>query len=82
MLQIIRRLAQDDSSLQGSSENQDLSLDHQLSKLWNKILNHGWSDHCTTMGIDRLYKIGGATWLVTSLVKVLTLKSCSYVIVD
>ncbi len=70
MLQIIRRLAQDDSSLQGIAENQDQSLDHQLVKLWSKILNHGWSDHCTTMGIDRLYKIGGATWLVTSLVKV------------
>ena len=69
MLQIIRRLAQDDSSLQGVTDNHDQSLDHQLSNLWNKILNHGWSDHCTTMGIDRLYKIGGATWLVTSLVK-------------
>ncbi|XP_057366748.1 mediator of RNA polymerase II transcription subunit 24-like [Daphnia carinata] len=69
MLQIIRRLAQDENPLQSVSDNQDQSLDHQLVKLWSKILNHGWSDHCTTMGIDRLYKIGGATWLVTSLVK-------------
>ena len=71
MLQIIRRLAQDDNPLQTISDNQDLSLDHQLTKLWNKILNHGWSDHGTTVGIDRLFKVGGATWLVTSLVKVL-----------
>ncbi|XP_046644835.1 mediator of RNA polymerase II transcription subunit 24-like [Daphnia pulicaria] len=69
MLQIIRRLAQDDNPLQSVSENQDQSLDHQLTKLWNKILNHGWSDHSTTVGIDQLFKIGGATWLVTSLVK-------------
>nr|SVE77342.1 EOG090X0HN8 [Daphnia lumholtzi]SVE77963.1 EOG090X0HN8 [Daphnia lumholtzi]SVE78592.1 EOG090X0HN8 [Daphnia lumholtzi] len=40
MLQIIRRLAQDENPLQGVSDNQDQSLDHQLSKLWNKILNH------------------------------------------
>ena len=74
MLQIIRRLAQDDNPLQSVSENHDQSLDHQLTKLWNKILNHGWSDHSTTVGIDRLFKIGGATWLVTSLVKVLYIK--------
>lgn len=70
MLQIIRRIAQDDSSLHGNTNNLDQSLDHQFGKLWNKILNHGWSDHSTTMGIDQLFKIGGATWLITSLVKV------------
>lgn len=70
MLQIIRRLAQDENTHQSNTENQDQSLDHQLGKLWNKILNHGWSDHSTTMGIDRLYNVGGATWLITSLVKV------------
>nr|CAG4646828.1 EOG090X01FD [Megafenestra aurita] len=69
MLQIIRRLAQDENTHQSNTENQDQSLDHQLGKLWNKILNHGWSDHSTTMGIDRLYNVGGATWLITSLVK-------------
>ena len=73
MLQIIRRLARDDSSLYGITENKDTkeqSLDHQFSHLWNKILKHGWSDHSTTMGIDRLYNIGGAAWLVTALIKV------------
>lgn len=73
MLQIIRRLARDDSPLYGITENKDTkeqSLDHQFSHLWDKILKHGWSDHNTTMGIDRLYNIGGAAWLVTALIKV------------
>nr|CAG4642316.1 EOG090X01FD [Evadne anonyx] len=72
MLQIIRRLARDDSPLTGILENKNAkeqSLDHQFSHLWDKILKHGWSDHNTTMGIDRLYNIGGATWLVTALIK-------------
>jgi len=72
MLQIIRRLARDDSSLYGIPESKDTkaqSLDHQFSYLWDKILKHGWSDHNTTMGIDRLYNIGGAAWLVTALIK-------------
>lgn len=70
MLQIVRRLAQDEGSLQDSSEKKDQSLDHHLSKLWNNILSNGWSDNSTTMGIDRLYKVGGASWLITSIVKV------------
>ena len=74
MLQIIRRLAKDEDSLPGIADNNDFknhSLDHQFSHLWDKVLKHGWSDHNTTIGIDRLYNIGGATWLVTALVKVL-----------
>ena len=73
MFQIIRRLAKDDGCLQGITESKDAkeqSLDHQFSHLWDKILKHGWSDHNTTMGIDRLYNIGGAGWLVTALIKV------------
>ena len=71
MLQIIRRLSQDETNLHGvTSDGKDQSLDHQFTVLWNKLLSQGWSDHSTTVGIDRLYHIGGATWLVTVLVKV------------
>jgi len=70
MLQIIRRLAQDDSCLTGVAEARDHSLDHQFNVLWNKLLTKGWSDHNTSVGIDRLHHIGGSTWLVTVLVKV------------
>lgn len=76
MLQIIRRLSQDDSTRNGVSDEKDHSLDHQFATLWNKLLNQGWSDHSTTIGIDRLYHIGGATWLVTVLVKVHSKSQC------
>nr|CAG4641474.1 EOG090X01FD [Eurycercus lamellatus] len=70
MLEIIRRLAQDDSSVHRKvGEGKDQSLDHQFTTLWSKLLTQGWSDNSTTVGIDRLYHIGGATWLVTALVK-------------
>ena len=73
MLQIVQRLSSEDGPLKDSNETDakgDLaSLDHQFTKLWDKILKHGWPDHNTTTGIERLYNIGGATWLMTAMVK-------------
>lgn len=76
MLQIIRRIAQDNSSLQKGDDEQS-SIDHQFLKLWSKMLNTGWPDHATVAGIDRLYNIGGPTWLLSALVKV---ESCNFII--
>lgn len=72
MLQIIRRIAQDDTALPGTADDKDQShsLGHQFTTLWNKLLSQGWSNNATTEGIDRLHQIGGSTWLVTSLIKV------------
>nr|CAG4643030.1 EOG090X01FD [Ilyocryptus agilis] len=44
MLQIIRRLAQDNPA-QSVMDGKDQSLDHQFTALWGKILNQGWPDH-------------------------------------
>lgn len=78
MLQVIRRLAQDDAAClavqepatSDSDSRGELSFDHQFSKLWTKILDHGWPDHGATTGIERLYGAAGAPWLITALVKV------------